>query len=447
MGVSGERQGILHSIRSRLGFSSIIDRRYDTQSRPRDPITLTVSTRESKPFQQYTEVRRDLAWRQELYNLRQRNGVAANIIDAYEHGIWTNGWKVEASEGMEDLAERVTERLQKIHAESALRTMTNDGLAFEYGVAEKAYSQDIFTDPRLLLVPRSSHKFILITNRQGTLVAARQFGDDGKVRAELPVEKAVILCPLGASEGFGRSLLAQAYEPLIWWDKVNRSSADSIYRHGYPVWDVQVAGPDGKLAPLDVMTGAEQVTVDLNPNSELITNAMSKIAELNSGGVPLVDKYGEWALQQICAVTAIPAEYFGLGGGETGLLAEFKLRIFYDRITSIQHNLEPQIDDQLIDPIALEEGGAPGDCHFVFNNPNPENDLKKAQFCQMLLQINPLDPVVDTPWIRDYMGIKQPELQQGDPFLDLFKQDGQGEADPFLDMFKRQGGGQVAKSG
>ncbi|OPX65644.1 MAG: hypothetical protein A4E30_00315 [Methanomassiliicoccales archaeon PtaB.Bin215] len=411
MGAPGAKQGILHSIRSRLGFSSLIDKRYDGQVRPRDPITLTVSTHESKPWTQYAKVKYELERRTELWNLSIANGPASVILDAYEHACFTNGWKIESDD--ENLAEAITKRIQKMHAELEIRKMFSDGLRFGYGIAERGQTQAII--PRLTLVTRCARQFDVVQNSRGFNVAVRQYNSQGKAIIELPIEKAVVLMPIVTSEGMGKSLLEQCYGPLIWWDKVNTSSADAIYRHGYPVFDIQVQGPDGKLAPIDVMTGAEAVTTDLNPNSELITNALTQIKELNAGGVPNVSAYGEWVLQQICASSGVPEELFGLGRGNTGLLAASKWAIFYDKIASIQHTLEPQLDDQVVDVIAVEEGGAPGDAHWSFNNPNPENDNLKADYCKKLLDLNPMDPIVDSAWIRDQLGIKLPEIEIIDP--------------------------------
>lgn len=407
--LASPRPGLFERAKARLGFSAVVDKRYDAQPSLKHPLTLTVSTKAAQKWQNFGQVKKDLERRNELWNMSIQNGPAAVILDAYEHSIWTNGWTIESDDP--GLAERITQRMQRMHAELELRKMTTDGFRFGYGIAEKAKTQDVF-NPKLALVTRCARQFDLISNTPGFLVAVRQYDAQGRPITELPIERAMVLMPLITSEGFGKSLLEQCYAPLQWWNMVNQASADAIWRHGYPVFDVQVGGPDGSLAPLDVMTGAEAVTTDLNPNSELIGNALTQIKELNQAGVPLVDKYGEWVLQQICASSKVPEELFGLGKGNTGLLAASKWAIFYDGIASIQHTLEPQVDDQLIDPLAQEEGGAPGDAHFTFSNPNPENSNLKADYCKKLLDLGMSagQPIVDAAWVRDQLGIKQPEM-------------------------------------
>ena len=62
------------------------------------------------------------------------------------------------------------------------------------------------------------------------------------------------------------------------------------------------------MAPIDVMTGMASTYTDWNPRSEMVTNAMTQVKELNTGGVPFVDKYGEWALKNVSACSGVPEE-------------------------------------------------------------------------------------------------------------------------------------------
>jgi hypothetical protein len=215
--------------------------------------------------------------------------------------------------------------------------------------------------------------------------------------------------PMVTSEGFGKGILDQCYDPLHWWNKIATSTVESIFRHGFPIFDTQVSGPDGKFAPIEVMQGMEAVTTDINPRSELVTSAFAQIKELNTRGVPEAAAYVEASLKWISASSGVPEEIFGLGQGKTGLLAQSKWAIFYDKIASMQYMLEPQIDDQVVDDIVVEEGGAPGDAHFVFTNPNPQNQSAKAEYLAKVFGINPLDPPIDNDYIRKELGIKSPK--------------------------------------
>ena len=389
-------------------FGVVYDEQYDKNLKKKDNImTYSLSTKATQQkWNQFGQVTRDLKHRWELWNLSMLNGPAATVIDCYSQSIWTNGWKIEGDDP--DLADMVTQRINDMRAANALKIMVEDGFRFGYGIAEKG---EITGTDDWTVVPRCARDWDLIIDKIGNLEALRQYDDKGKTLLDLDPEIAIVLMPIVTSEGFGRSLLDQCYDPLVWWYKICQSSADSIYRHGYPVWDIQVSGPDGKLAPMDVMTGLEGYTTDLNSKAELVTNILTQVKELNGQGVPHVADYMEFALQSICASSSIPDELFGLGGGKTGLLAQSKWMIFYDKIAGVQASLSPQIDDQLVDPIAEDLGGGPGDCHWSFANPNTQNDIQKAQYCQQLLAINQLDPIVTNDWIRDYLGIKIPQPQ------------------------------------
>jgi hypothetical protein len=390
-----------------LGYA-VIDKRYDNIESPGQPHTLTLSTTlTGRKWEGYGKAKRDLDRRRELWNMRIKNGPAATIIDAYENAAFTNGWKIESDNP--DLAERITKRLNRMHAELDVRKAFADGLSFGYGIAEKARVQGADFYTHMALVTRCSRDFDLVTNSSGFLVAIRQYDPAGKIVAEVPAGQAFVLMPMLTSEGFGKSLLEQCYDPLMWWDMISRASADAIWRHGHPIYNVEVQGVDGKLAPMDVMTGMEGVTNDLNPRSELVTSALAQIKELGVNGIPQVNAYLEWALMNICASSSVPEELFGLGKGNTGLLAVSKWGIFYDKVAAIHHCCEPQIDAQIIDPLCIEEGAAVGDAHWVFNNPNSQNDLEKIQFVKALKDLDQIDPIVDNAWIRDYLGVKQSE--------------------------------------
>ena len=403
-------------IAHRLGFGTIIDPSVKSVPKSSDPITITVSTKvTSQKWNGYSKqaVLRDYAHRCEIDIMRRENGPAATVIDAYNHALWTNGWRIESKDAM--LADMLTAKIQKMHAENTLKMLTEDGLSFGYGVAERAFTagdESMGLKPQMAVVVRSARQFDILIDKRGIMLGIRQYNEMGepmKDVGDLPMEKAIVLMPMISSEGSGRSLIDQCWDPLLWWKKISEACADAIQRHGNTIFDIQIAGPDGQLAPIDAMTGMEGITTDLNSKAELVTNINTQIKELNQAGVPHVQTYGNWVLQQICAASGAPEELFGLGAGKTGLLAVSKWAIFYDKLASIQHTLEPQIDDQLIDPLLESMGKAPGDAHFVFSNPNTSNDSDKADFCKKLMDIDPMSPIVDHQWILDYLGIKTPK--------------------------------------
>ena len=217
-------------------FGTVVDRSY-ASPRPGEPQTLTISTKvTSAKYVGYAQVKSDLVRRMTLDNLARYCGPAAMVIDAYNHSIWTNGWHID-TDGNDKLSQRITDRINRAHFDIELRKMTEDGLKFGYGLAEKIRTKS--TDPRMGLVTRCARQFDLVINEQGALCAVRQYNDLGAKLVELPVEKTCLLMPMVTSEGFGKGILDQCYDALTWWTMVSQSSADSIYRHGYPVYETQ----------------------------------------------------------------------------------------------------------------------------------------------------------------------------------------------------------------
>ena len=402
MGVIEQRPTIRERIRAAFGV--VVDSTTNYPSKPNDPLPLTLSVQASRPkWAGYdkTVARRELAERIKFDNLSRFNGPAAVCLDAYNHSIWTNGWRIESEN--EDLADKVTERIQNMHAENVLKMLTMDGLKYGYGIGEKAPTK---LSPKIVLVARCARQFDLVQDKKGILQAVRQYDLEGKAIMDLPIGKATVLMPMITSDGMGKSILEQCYDPLTWFPMMGESCMDAIARHGNPIWNIQLGTPGGGVVPQDVMNGMEGLTTDLNSKAEIVTSVQTQIKELNQAGVPNIDKYLTFVLQCISASSGVPEELFGLGGGRTGLLAASKWAIFYDKINSIQHTLEPQFDDQIVDAICIEEGGAVGDCHWLFVNPNSQNDTDKAAYCKAIHDINPLNPIVPNDWYLDYLGIK-----------------------------------------
>ena len=391
-----------------LGFGTIIDPAVPAVKKPTDPITATISTVYQPGFKKYSQesmIKADWQHRCFLDDLSQRNGPAAVTIAAHNHALWTNGWRIESDNAI--LADAITSRIQAMHAENTLKVMTADGLKYGYGIGEKAKTRDP-KNPRVALVARNARQFDILIEEHGIIQGIRQYDLTGKPYKDLGVDDSIILMPTITSEGGGRSILDPAIDSFQWYAELGQACADAIKRHGNTIFNVQLSGPDGRMAPLNAMTGMEGVFTDLNSKAELITSVNTQIKELNQAGVPHVQVYNEWLLQRICADTGMPEELFGLGAGKTGLLAATKWAIFYDKLQSMQHTLEPQIDDQLIDVLAKEEGGKAGEAHFLFTNPNSQNDMDKVAFITALLAANPLNPLVQNDWCLDYLGIKLP---------------------------------------
>jgi hypothetical protein len=208
----------------------------------------------------------------------------------------------------------------------------------------------------------------------------------------------------------GISLIERARNQIEWHFMVSQASADSIWRHGYPKWDIQLGEPDGSQVPVDIISGMEGVTTDLKPTSEMVMNAMSKVVELDKGGIPQIEQYANWALQELAAAIGVPELFFGMGHRSTEATAGHALRAFYDAVATDAFTVAQQYQVQLIDDIILPKFKAnPGDAVLQFNNPNPANQTEKAQYLQTVIALNPMNPewILSLDEIRSELGIQK----------------------------------------
>ena len=203
----------------------------------------------------------------------------------------------------------------------------------------------------------------------------------------------MMIIPMPTSSGRGVSLFIRAKKQIDWHFMVNQASADSIWRHGYPKYEINLASEDGSPVPVSAIDGMEGATSDLGPRSELLMNATSRIVELDKGGVPQVESYGKWALTELCAAIGTPEELLGLGAGSTEATANVKLQAFYDQCFADGCVIASQYQRQLIDRVLLPKLKAkPGASRLAFNHPNPRKLLEIAQTVKAIAEINPMDP-------------------------------------------------------
>ncbi len=383
--------------------------------------TITINAESIKPHGGLLSGANELLKKKnEYWNCYLRGGPAATGIDIKVQAMFTNGWKLVGDNP--NLVDQVEDRLDEIDWEINAKMAARDGYVMYWGIHEVATTQD----GGWRLVTRSSKDFTReddifgnpekyvqkIAGKPGMLVPLKVI--------ELPVDKAITITPIPTADGTGVSLFERAARQIDWHDMIAQASADSIWRHGYPKWNISLQDANGGQVPADIIASMEGVTTDLNPKSEFIMNALSKIVEVDRGALTQVQDYGMWALQELAASLGIPESFFGLGQRSQQASSETALMAFYDAIATDQFTVASQYQDQLIDDRILPELGAKaGDVTLVFNNPNPSNDLKKAQSLQAIIGINPMNP----EWLLSqeeqlaYLGIHKTPLavQQAAP--------------------------------
>jgi hypothetical protein len=327
----------------------------------------------------------------------RRGGPAATAIDIRVQSLFTNGWKITGDDP--NLNQAVTERLKKLDWERQAKMAVRDGYLYAWGIHEIAPTND---GTGIALVTRASRDFTTEEDDSGNVLKFKQriMADPNTGRAifmkkevELPAEKAIQIIPIPTSDRLGISLIERARNQIEWHYMVSQSSADSIWRHGYPKWDIQLQEQDGSQIPTDVIAGMEGVTTDLKPTSEMVMNALSKVVELDKGGIPQVESYSNWALTELAAAIGVPELFFGMGHRSTEATATVQLRAFYDSVATDGFSIAQQYQSALIDDIILPDLGAKGgDSVLQFQNPNPENQSAKADYLAKVIALNPMNP-------------------------------------------------------
>jgi len=369
--------------------------------------TVTVSSQAAQSYKSMFSGTKELEYKQDYWNIYVAGGPAATAIDIRVNSVWTNGWKIDGDD--QALNDEVKKALDAMDFELHAKMATRDGFLFKWGIHEIA--QTVGGTGRRL-VTRCAKDFLRQDDpKSGEPVAFIQRAGTGysAQTITLDAKDAIMVMPIMTADGLGVSLIERAKKQIEWYDKISTATADAIYRHGNPVWQISLGGPNGEQAPADVIAGMESITTDLDARAELVTNATSAIKELNAGGVPNAQAYGDWCLSNLAVAMGIPELFFGMGHRSTDATAKHSVRTFYDDVASEQFTIAAQYQDKLIDDMILVSlGRKPGEAKFTFNNPNPENDIEKADYLLKLANINPMDPyaLMSLDEQKQYLGIQ-----------------------------------------
>jgi hypothetical protein len=100
----------------------------------------------------------------------------------------------------------------------------------------------------------------------------------------------------------------------------------------------------------------------------------------------------------------------GLGRGSTEATANVRIKSFYDKITTIQTVVARTYSREVIDRIS----GIPGAVWIQFNDPNAEDEAKKATWISAIMQASGMDPFAILPqaWIREQFAIDEEEYPE-----------------------------------
>ena len=317
------------------------------------------------------------------FNLMYETSVAGSIIDTEVDDLFAQGWALIGEDP--DAVAKVREYLTAVSFEQEVKKMAVESKVYGFGIAEVGTVGN-----RHALVAHSTFNIYPYMDEDGWLDGFIQTDSNAKIITDWSPEQVITLAlrPNAATPGTGRSEIAQAYEAIVDYENIRKANTEMVLRMGYPTYDIQFDSTDG-ITPADNLEGD---MADLAPGSVLSTALGAKINTLNAQGVTQVQTYAETALQAVAVAMQIPRSMAGLSDNSEAT-AKVTTAKYYNRISAEQGIIEQVMQSRYLDLYVLPDCGLKrGDVQFVFNNPDPEAQLKKAQLLQIITTLDPTDP-------------------------------------------------------
>lgn len=333
-------------------------------------------------FRHASEITKEIDQHREFSDLYE-NTVAGSIINTEVDDLFAQGWALQGEDP--DAVAKVREYLTAVSFEIEVKKMATESKVFGFGMAEVGTIGN-----RHALVAHSSYNIYPKYDPIGWLEGFRQIGKDMQTITEWTKYEVVSLAlkPYASNPELGRSELAQAYKSIIDYENIREANAAMILRMGYPSYDITFEGNDG-IVPADLLEGE---LADLGPGSALANGLGAKINTLNASGVTQVATYAETALQGIAVAMQVPRAMAGLSDNSEAT-AKVTLGKYYNRIASEQLIIASTMQTRYLDRYVLPDLGIKaGEVQLIFNSPDPDAQLKKAQLLQVITSLDPTDP-------------------------------------------------------
>lgn len=333
-------------------------------------------------FRHASEITKEIDQHREFSDLYE-NTVAGSIINTEVDDLFAQGWALQGEDP--DAVAKVREYLTAVSFEIEVKKMATESKVFGFGMAEVGTIGN-----RHALVAHSSYNIYPDYDPLGWLEGFRQIGKDMQTVTQWTKYEVVSLAlrPYASNPELGRSELAQAYKSIIDYENIREANAAMILRMGYPSYDITFEGNDG-IVPADLLEGE---LADLGPGSALANGLGAKINTLNASGVTQVATYAETALQGIAVAMQVPRAMAGLSDNSEAT-AKVTLGKYYNRIASEQLIIASTMQTRYLDRYVLPDLGIKaGEVQLIFNSPDPDAQLKKAQLLQVITTLDPTDP-------------------------------------------------------
>ena len=337
---------------------------------------------DDKRFRHASIITKEVDQHREFSDLYETT-VAGSIINTEVDDLFAQGWALQG-EDPEDVAS-VREYLNAVSFEIEVKKMATESKIYGFGMAEVGKIGN-----RHALVAHSSYNIYPEYDPMGWLDGFVQYGNEMKRITEWNKYQVISLAlkPYASSPELGRSELAQAYRSIVDYENIREANTAMVLRMGYPSYDITFEGADGVM-PADLLEGE---LADLGPGSALANGLGAKINTLNAQGVTQVATYAETALQGIAVAMQVPRSMAGLSDNSEAT-AKVTLSKYYNRIASEQLIIASTMQTKYLDRYVLPDlGMKSGQVQLIFNSPDPDAQLKKAQLLQVITSLDPTDP-------------------------------------------------------
>lgn len=317
------------------------------------------------------------------YNELYENTVAGSIINTEVDDLFAQGWALQGEDP--DEVAKVREYLNAVNFEIEVKKMATESKVYGFGLAEVGKF-----GARHALVAHSSFNIYPEFDDNGWLEGFKQIGKNGQVLTPWTKAEVVTLAlkPYAGTPETGRSEIAQAYKSIADYENIREANTAMILRMGFPSYDITFEGDDG-IVPADLLEGE---LADLGPGSAMANGLGAKINTLNAQGVTQVATYAETALQGIAVAMQVPRAMVGLSDNSEAT-AKVTLSKYYNRIAAEQLIIAATMQARYIDRYVLPDLGIKaGAVQLIFNSPDPDAQLKKAQLIQTITALDPTDP-------------------------------------------------------
>ncbi|MDD2625941.1 MAG: hypothetical protein PHI87_00110 [Candidatus Methanomethylophilus sp.] len=374
----------------------------------------------------YLSINKRVIWenkKREIGKLRkfraayENGGYISEAIDLYPLYMLSNGYALHTEDGVSDEARKnVQKLLDSIDINKISWMLTVDSLVVMDGLAEIVFGKGSLSKVPIAIYNRPAECFDFAEDAYGNIIAYIQHYDtDGNSIAPITLEpKNTIHLKLipRSDASYGLSLMRRAEDDINRDIDCIESIAKGIKIHGTPKYLTRINANSPDAPPLSdtEFDTLKKEFEDINAKDSFVVEGDIETSMLDVAGVTGVQEYSAVTLERVCAALGIPEELVGMRKGSSDATAVSRINAFFKKIQTFQMTLAQAINTAIIDPAV----GQPGKIWIVFNDPDPSDNLKEAQYVESLGRVDPLDAfsVMSAEQMRSRLGIDEDEYKK-----------------------------------